>query len=433
MSRRLLPTLALLLCAVPLSAQDLRNTVQGLFQFGTGCADPLCLNSAVTPGSHGRHFITALATGSTSLIGFLTDAIGVSVSNVPLGGTSSGVTFTFVGGVPVSTSVSSGPVFGERAQTLGKGRVLIGANATVVNFQSLRGVPLDGIVFDFAHDNGYTGDVGPTTRGNPQYENDIFEVRPNFSVSVLVTSLYMTYGLLDRVDIGLAVPLVRTSVSGSSVGTVIPFGSGSPHFFGDTTGGLPRRYSDTTFIDGSATGIGDVAARVKVNLHQTERSGFAILLDTRLPTGNEKDFLGAGKVAIRGLGIWSARLGDFSPHGNFGYLSRRGARENDAVLTTMGFDQLLSPWATMAVDFVGEWEVGASKLQIPGPVQIDSPFVRLVQPANIPNQHDHVVNASLGFKFNTSGLTIVTNALMPLRKAGLQSSFIWTVGLERSF
>jgi hypothetical protein len=39
----------------------------------------------------------------------------------------------------------------------------------------------------------------------------------------------------------------------------------------------------------------------------------------------------------------------------------------------------------------------------------------------------------VGFKFNTSGLTIVTNALVPLRKAGLQSDFIWTVGLERNF
>jgi hypothetical protein len=433
MSRRLLPVLAVWLCAVPLSAQDLRSTVQGLFQFGTGCAEPLCLNSTVTPGSHGRHFITALVTGSTSLIGFLTDAIGVSVSNVPLGATSSGVTFTFEGGVPVTTSVSAGPVFGERAQTLGKGRVLIGANATGVAFRSLRGVPLNGIVFDFAHDNGYAGDAGPTARGNPVFENDIFEVRPNFSVNVLVTSLYMTYGLLDRVDIGVAVPLVRTSVSGSSIGTVIPFGNGSPHFFGDTTGGLPRLYSDTTFIDGSATGVGDVAARVKINLHQSARAGFAILLDTRLPTGKEQDFLGSGTAAIRGLGIWSARLGDFSPHGNVGYLSRSGARENDAVLTTLGFDQLLSPWATMAVDFVGEWLVGESRLQIPGAVQIDSPFVRLVQPANIPNQHDHVVNASVGFKFNTQGLTIVTNALMPLRKAGLQSNFIWTVGLERNF
>lgn len=433
MSRRLWPYLTLILCATPASAQNLRDVVGGLFQFGTGCAEPLCLNPVVTPGSHGRHFITGLASGSTSLIGFLTDAIGVSVSNVPISATSSGVTFTFEGGLPVKSSVSAGPVFGERAQTLGRNRLLVGANATGVNFQSLRGVPLDGIVFHFTHDNGYAGDAGPTKRGNPLFENDVFEVRPNLKVNVLVATLFLTYGVLDRVDVGVAVPLVRTSVSGSSVGTVFPFGDGSPHFFGDTTGGLPRRYADTSFIDGSASGVGDVSARVKVNLHQTQRSGFAIHLDARLPTGDETNFLGAGKASVRGLGIWSARLGDFSPHGNFGYLARGGARENDAILTTAGFDQLLSPWATLAVDFVGEWQVGSSKLVIPGPVQIDTPSVRSVQPANIPNQLDHVVNASVGFKFNTRGLTIVTNGLMPLRKAGLQSDFIWTVGLERTF
>jgi hypothetical protein len=433
MSRRTLPTLVLLLCAAPLSAQDLRSTVQDLFQFGTGCAEPLCLNPSVTPGSHGRHFITALATGSTSLIGFLTDAIGVSVSNVPLGATSSGVTFSFEGGLPVSTSVSSGPVFGERAQTLGRSRVLIGANVTGVNFQSLRGVPLNGMVFDFAHDNGYAGDVGPNTRGDPLFENDVFEVRPNFSVNVTVASVFMTYGLLDHLDIGVAVPLVRTSVSGSSIGRVIPFGNGSPHFFGDTTGGLPRRYSDTSFVDGSATGIGDIAARVKINLHQSPRTGFAVLVDARLPTGDEKNFLGAGKASVRGMGIWSARWSDFSPHGNFGYLYRGGTRQSNAILTTVGFDQLLSPRATLAVDFIGEWQVGDSKLVIPGAVQIDSPIVRLVLPANIPNQHDHVVNASIGFKLKAGGLTFVTNGLMPLRKAGLQSDFIWTVGAERTF
>lgn len=430
MSRRFALSALLLLVAVPLHAQDLRTVVSGLFRFGT-CPQPLCLNITINDSTHGGHFVPSLTQGSTDILGFLADAIGASVSNVPLSATSSGATFSFEGGLPVKTSVSSGPVFGERAQTLGRGRFLIGTNVTNVAFQSVRGVALDAIVFDFKHDSGYAADTNPL-RGNPTFENDIFEVRPRLDINLSVGSLFMTYGLLDRVDIGVAVPVVRTSISGVSVGSVLPFGPNSPHFF-DTTGGKPRLYQATSTISGTATGIGDIAARIKINLTQSDRGGFALLLDARFPTGDENNFLGSGHFAIRGLGVWSARLGAFSPHGNAGYLSRGGGRQNDAVLTTVGFDQLLAPWATMAVDVVGQWEVGASRLQLPGPFRIDLPTPRIVQTTNIPNQHDHVLNGSMGFKFDARGLTIVTNALVPLRKAGLQSNFIWTVGVERNF
>ncbi|MGH7537735.1 MAG: hypothetical protein ACREMF_03800, partial [Gemmatimonadales bacterium] len=153
MARRFGPGLALLLLiATPLHSQSLRSKVQELFRFGgAGCGNvPLCLYPGL-PTQHGNHFITALVTGQTSIIGFLTDAIGVSVSNVPISATSSGATFTFVGALPVKTSVSSGPVFGERSQTLGRNKLLVGANVTGVSFQSLRGVPLQSIVFDFTH------------------------------------------------------------------------------------------------------------------------------------------------------------------------------------------------------------------------------------------------------------------------------------------
>lgn len=431
MSRRWSLLFAVVLCAAPLSAQDLRTVVQNLFQFGTGCGNvPLCLYPDLGT-AHGTHFNTALTTGQTSLIGFLTDAIGVSVSDVPISATSSGATFTFVGGVPVKTSVSAGPVFGERSQTLGRNKLLIGTNVTGISFQSLRGVPLHSIVFDFTH-----LDTPPTGLGNPGFENDIFEVRPNIDVSVTVASLFVTYGILDRVDLSVAVPLARTAVSGFSIGSIRPFGPGSPHFFGDSAGdSLPtKRFQDTSVVSGTATGIGDIAARLKINLSQSDRGGFAVLVDTRLPTGDEANFLGSGHVSVRGIGIWSARFGDFSPHGNFGYLYRSGGKQNSALLATVGFDHLLSPWATMAVDVITQYELGASKLQLPGTVTIQIPAVRTVQTANIPDQRDHIVNGSVGFKFTTKGgMTFVTNSLFPLRKAGLQANIVWTVGAEHNF
>ena len=431
MSRRRLPILALFLCAGPLSAQDLRSVVQKLFQFGTGCDTvPLCLYPDLG-AAHGTHFNTALTTGQTSLIGFLTDAIGASVSDVPISATSSGATLTFVGGLPVKTSVSAGPVFGERSQTLGRNKLLVGANVTGISFQSLRGVPLHSIVFNFTHVRGAND-----TLGSPAFENDVFELRPNIDVSITVASLFVTYGLLDRVDVSVAVPLARTAVSGFSVGAIRPFGPGSPHFFGNSSAdSLPtKRFQDTSIVSGTATGIGDIAARLKINLTQSDRGGLAVLVDARLPTGDENNFLGSGHLSVRGLGIWSARFGDFSPHGNVGYLYRSGGKQNSALLGTFGFDQLIAPWATMAVDVITQYEVGTTKLQLPGIVTIQVPAVRTVQTANIPNQRDHIVNGSVGFKFTTTGgITILANSLFPIRKAGLQANVVWTVGAEHNF
>ena len=51
-------------------------------------------------------------------------------ADVPVSAASGGSTFRFQGGVPVRTSTSAGPIFAERAQTLGHGRVLAGITRT---------------------------------------------------------------------------------------------------------------------------------------------------------------------------------------------------------------------------------------------------------------------------------------------------------------
>jgi len=187
-------------------------------------------------------------------------------------------------------------------------------------------------------------------------------------------------------------------------------------------------------VEGSATGIGDIAARVKVNVTQTERTTFAVLGDVRFPTGSEDDLLGSGHIAARGLGIVSARFGAFSPHANLGYLYRSGSSQNNAVLATLGFDHLMAPWATMAVDLVSELQVGESKLRLPGPVTYDLPFRRTINVTNLPNERDDLINGSFGFKFTTrAGVTLVANTLFPLNRGGLRPNVLWTAGLEYNF
>jgi hypothetical protein len=158
------------------------------------------------------------------------------------------------------------------------------------------------------------------------------------------------------------------------------------------------------------------------------------MADARLPTGSEEELSGAGHLALRGLAIASGRFGDFYPHLNLGFLWRGGAGRNEALVATAGFDQPISDWATLAVDVLTEWEFGEPGLRIPGTVHFQYPFARSIEPTNLPDLRDHRVNGSLGFKFRTPGGPIlVTNALVPLRRGGLQASLVWTVGLDYNF
>ncbi len=372
----------------------------------------------------------ASAAGNQAVIDFINAAVGRSVASTPISAASSGVTFSIVGGLPVKTSVSSGPVFGERSQTVGRGRFFIGANVTGIQFSSLNGVPTDNILLNLVHQD--VPSIGSPGLGDPNFENDFIEVNLALDIDLLVSSLFLTAGLTDFIDIGVAVPFVRTSIRGNSEAQVIPIEPSLLHFFGGDAANPILRAAAA--IDGTATGIGDVAGRIKINLGQSRSVGAAILGDVRFPTGEESNLLGSGATTVRGLAIVAAQFSSFSPHINAGYLARTGARQNDAILATIGFDQLMTPWATLAFDLISEWQLGENKIQLPGEAVYEFPRPRRVQTTTVPEKRENVLNASVGMKFTVrGGTTLVINGIAPMRKVSLQPDFIWTGGLEYSF
>ena len=406
-----------------LQAQGLRDRLADLFTFGT-CGQPLCLD---LNNAHGNHFLPAAAAGNATVIGFVSQALGKSASNLPVSATSSGATFTIVDGLPVKTSTSAGPVFAERPQTLGRKRLFVGANVTNLQYSTLNGEPLDNLQLNFAHE-----DVGAPGRGDPEFENDVIRTQLALKLNLLVASVFATYGVTDFIDIGVAVPLMRVSMEGSSVAQIDPFGPNAVHYFGGTAASPILRA--TARLNQTASGIGDVVGRVKVNLGQGRRIGGAFLTEVRFATGDEENLLGSGATSARGLGVFGAQFGTFSLHGNAGYLIRTGTLENDAALATLGFDNLMTPRSTIAFSLISEWQMGDPKLTLPGPIDIVSPFQRRIESTSIPTRRDDRLDASLGLKFNLRGGSVfVLNGTVPLRKAGMQPDFFWTSGIEISF
>src|SRR5213594_3524783 len=205
MRRTLWSLVSLALAATPLPAQGLRDKISQLFIFTSG-KDPLFLGGTAGSDSatalHADHFVPAAVNDNGTLISFISNAIGQNVANLPVSATSGGSTFRFEGGVPVPTSGSPGSVFGERAQTLGKGRVFVGANVNRLHFETLRGVSLNDVQVVFTHEN-VTGPacdslVGASCNpyGVPTHENDVIDVNLSFDIDMTITSFFLSLGLL---------------------------------------------------------------------------------------------------------------------------------------------------------------------------------------------------------------------------------------------
>ncbi|MDX1648006.1 MAG: transporter [Longimicrobiales bacterium] len=415
----------------------MQELLDQLFVFSGGQEPLFLVGSAGQPATevHGNHFIPSEAATNGVLLDIFTGAIASNISNFPLSSTVSSQTFTFVEGVPVPTSSSFGPIFAERAQTLGRGRFDVGFSYTSLGFERLRGAPMEALELTFLHENVdfpncdviFDGDCSQF--GFPSWEQDRINLDLDLDIRAEIYAFTAVFGVTDWLDLGVAVPVVQIGIDGMSVATVSPAVIDDvPHFFGGTA--ESPELSANSFVDGSATGIGDVAARAKFKFLDSETLGLAVLGEVRLPTGREEDFLGTGSVQSSGLLIASATYDAFSPHVNFGYSVKEEAVGPDAFTFAAGFDQRLSEWATFIADVLGEVQMGDSA-EFPESATYEWPTERTVGLTNIPNRRDDVISGALGFKFRTqSGIVLWTNALVALNDGGMRDRLAATFGFQ---
>ncbi len=407
---------------LPAAGQGLSDKIGELISFGS-CGQALCIVTGT--GTHGGHYLKSAQTAGDQLVNFLTGSITASVGRLPISATSSGNTVSLVNGALVQATTSAGPVFAERATTMGKGRALFGVNTTGIRFSKLRGQSIDSLSFQLAHE-----DVGLVGLGDSPNERDIIGANLNMQFNMQVTSLFATYGITDRLDVSVAVPFVMASLDATAHGRVFSDSTVTGNHYFDVAG----TYNKISTVSGSKAGLGDIAARLKYNLGKTDKAGVAFLADVRLPTGSEKDFLGAGSVSANALVIASSTFGKFSPHANVGLAIRTGEGQNSAMLGTFGFDQMLSPKVTVAFDVLSEFQAGGNAGELPPDFTVRPVGRTLIYTgSNIPSSKDNPISLSGGGRFVAGAFTILANALVPVKSGGLQANFIWTLGVDRRF
>lgn len=433
----------------PALGQGLKGHFTQLFKFGDfgidGCNDefdgqPLyfCLKS---PSGELEFAQQAFSTNASATVGILTDylqgAIVLGLRTVPAPSAGSGETFRLSAlGVPVRNEETSlGPILAERALTLGRGNFLIGANVTDLRFESLRGIPLDGLQF-----NVVQRDLPPTGQslGDPAIERTYVSIATHMAFQARVANFFLTAGISDRFDVGVLVPVVQVNLSGfSDAEIVVPEGEdpAAGFSFGGPTEDPKLRERAVLPLE-KATGLGDTSVRGKLRLTEREsRFGMALLADVRIPTGREEDFLGSGGWSARGLGVIStAPFAGFSPHLNLGGVFRSGDGERNAIIGALGFDQRASGWLTIAGEFLAQIPLGENPfLQEEWTISQGDGDTITVPSDNLPTLEDYQFDGALGFKLRLGRLAIIGNAIVPINDGGLRSEVLWTVGLQGGF
>jgi hypothetical protein len=389
--------------------------------------------------SHEAHFIPGTDAELTPFL--FNQAIVSQLSALPLGTPSGGFTYTFDPGTGTysRTSGTFGPSFTERALTIGKGRFNFGANYQHATFSSFEGKDLEGgnIKFYLSHQAIATPPLF--------FEGDLVETALDLKVKTDMFSLLANYGVSDRLDVAVALPIVHVSMDARITATVLRLatqdsGSGAIHQF--PGGGTTAPFTDS----GSATGIGDIVLRGKYHFLPGAGGGLAALLDLRLPTGDADNLLGTGTTQGKLLLIGSTSTTRVSPHFNIGY-TWSGTSSNEFLNITDefnysgGLEIAAHPRLTANVDFIGRQLVDSGRL-----VDTAKTFNWVTRPPNVTTGSStfnefaiedgslNLVTSALGFKYNPAGNVLISfNILFPLTDGGIKSNPIPVFGFDYAF
>ena len=380
---------------------------------------------------HAAHFTSAFQSNFSPLVGSIVNQL----TSIPIPSPASGFLYSFDSslGVYTRSGQSFGPIFAERAETIGKNKFLAGVSYQHFNFDRLDGLSIKKIPALFEHQPA----------ANPEFQKDVITTDNAFDIQVGQTVAYFTYGLSDRLDVSVALPMASANIEIVSDATIRRIGTSTQpdiHYFDSAFPGKDRA---TFSAAGSAQGIGDVLVRAKYTALRWKNGALATGLDARMPTGDEYNFLGAGSFGARPFLALSMRRGNFSPHANFAYQWNGNSilagnfqtgttgNQSDQLQYAVGFDMGVTKKFTFAADYLGQQQLQGNRVRLVdyraanGSVfpNVQVRRARLMQNA-----------ASLGLKVNPITELLVTfNLLVALDENGLRDRVAPMIGLSYTF
>jgi hypothetical protein len=423
--------------------------------------------------SHAAHFtpltIDDLNNPAVAIVRSFNTLLLGQLSSFPLGSSTGGLTYSFDAtlGTFRRGSASFGPAFAERALTIGRGRLSSGFNYQHTSYDKFEGLPLDdgSLKFYLRHEEccGVGGAAGPPlfgtvpspdgSRETPFFEGDLIEAALSLDASSDTVSLFANYGISDRWDVGIAVPIVHVALDAQVFATIQRLATASNPNIHTFEAGNPNATTTTIRRSGSATGLGDIVLRTKYRFVELAGGGLAAGADFRLPTGDQEQLLGAGGQS-RLYFVASTGHGRFAEHVNVGYtiasgqltgLNIEGAPTSsvpDELGVVAGLEFVATPRITLLGDVISRSLRDAGRLSMAAKTFTFQDATGPVSPPRTATFNElepragnlNLVLGAVGVKANVWGdLLVSANVLFPFTDAGLRSRLTATVGVDFAF
>jgi hypothetical protein len=373
-------------------------------------------------------------TGANSVAAGFNSAIATQVSQLPLSSSSSGTVVLYSNGVP-QTYNNLGPILTDRASTIGKHHLFLSFTASQFVFTDIDGIGLGKIPFS------YSAVSNTSTVYTEESLNISFKINQYVAIA--------TYGVTDRLDVSMVLPIERVSIGTSALN--------AQEFIVDTASNVGQGPfpAEPIHSHGTASGIGDILFSAKYIVKNEERSTFSVGLNMRTPTGDDRNYLGSGAWGTNPYAVFSY-VSRVSPHVRLGYqwnsetelnpnLVRPGS--NLALPGGLQYD-VGADWAwtkklTVAGDLMGNQYLNAPRLyttttgltytNVPSAQPPPTTTVHLGTVTSISSSY-WINDISTGLKWNPYRELILTgNVLFQLNNVGMRSRPTPLVGVSYKF
>lgn len=259
--------------------------------------------------------------------------------------------------------------FALDAATIEEGAFSVSLFYATRSFDRLSGQDLSSLTVDLQHlDVGDPGPSSPCIGGPPgacyEFERDIVRLALDIELKEQMFGFSAAYGVSDRMDVAVFLPVLVTDFSVTSRAMVIqnPTAEFFPrhlHAF-DEAVDLPNQN-----LSAQKTGIGDIVMRANYLLTTPNSEGWSVLAgaDVRLPTGRQSNLQGLPGVGVKSRLVVSKRFnalgGIINPRANASYGFDAGADREDAFEYAIGGTYSYqwddnSKSLSVAADFLGK-------------------------------------------------------------------------------
>jgi hypothetical protein len=410
-------------------AESLSSQIDTLF-------GPYGIVLEVTPTNptfnHTAHFTSS----TLATMGLLVSQLAPNAADFPAISTVPGFTYRYNPELEEfeRTSTSLGPIFVERARTMGKGRFDVGAAYSYVKFDKLNGEDLGSLDLVLSH--------GESPVFGEETATVVFE---KFDLQSHVLSLFATYGITDHWDVNVLLPIVSTSLDVRAHATLdnvtesidTPGGTifGPFHFFDQALGSTEM---DFTTQD-TKSGVGDLLIRTKYHLLRSDHFDLSPGVILRIPTGDVENFHGLGDTTLNIFAAGSSEISRFHLHGSLGFDINLSHTDRSRVRYAAGVTMQLFNRLAITADVIGSSNLTTQEISVEVPIfdndafDTDPPTIAGYTTVTDSLRTD-IVDIALGFKVNIVGSLVgFANVFVPLNDDGLRAIAVPTVGLEYSF